>query len=322
MKQHVFISYSRKNSDFAHKLIGDLGQANIPYWIDLKGISHHDPSFDRSIRQAINTAFALLLVATPESLESDYVQGEIDIALERNIPLIVVWASGEYYTDCVPGKLSRRSYVDCRDNRYSTAKSQFIDELIELRNAAIPAMELSNGPVPKCCFTIHLPNEQRLIVRPDAFNRFIDLLMDLYNYHLSETFPAFTYGQSWVLVLGNKQFRVALAPVEMFSKQDKSWYNVSLESLMLQAGAEVYVAPLQEASLFGLVIPSRETILIESLRSTGAIAASRVAKYLHNGLKDTKIPLPQIESLESEHQVVFVMYTDDPQYNGRVMAVR
>lgn len=321
MKQHVFISYSRKNSDFAQKLIADLGEASIPYWIDLKGISHHDPSFDRSIREAMNTAFAVLLIATPESQESDYVQGEIDIALERNIPLIVVWASGEFYTDCVPTRLSRRSYVDCREERYSSVKNQFINELIELRNTAIPEMTLSNGTVPSCCFTIRLPNQQRLIVRSDAYSRFIDLLMDLYNSYLSETFPAFTYGQSWVLVLGNGPYKIALAPVEMFSKQDKSWYDVNLESFMLKAGANVRVASLQDASLFGLVVPSRERMLLESLYSNRDVTGSRIAKYLHNGLEDTEIPLSQLANLESEYQKVFVMYTPDRQYNGRVFVI-
>src|SRR5688500_3301917 len=112
LKQHVFISYSRQNIDFAQRLVEAFSQAHIPFWIDLEGIHHRDHSFERTLRTAIDESFAAVLIATPDSLESDFVQGEIDYVLDQNLDLIVIWAGGESVPRAVPTKLTRKDVSD------------------------------------------------------------------------------------------------------------------------------------------------------------------------------------------------------------------
>ena len=69
-QRHVFVSYSRANSDFANKLMRDLQAQGIGVWIDHTGIQPGTPNWERAIREAIDTAFAIVLVASPESAQS------------------------------------------------------------------------------------------------------------------------------------------------------------------------------------------------------------------------------------------------------------
>jgi len=77
-----FISYSSKDVDFAERLHADLQAKGIRTWID-----RDDLKTGEWIRRAINEAIwahdKLMLVLSEHSIRSDWVEGEVEAALER-----------------------------------------------------------------------------------------------------------------------------------------------------------------------------------------------------------------------------------------------
>lgn len=77
-----FISYSHKDEAFAQKLYADLQQHGVNCWIATEDIKIGDklrPTIDRSIR----TQDKLLLILSKHSIASDWVEQEVEAALEE-----------------------------------------------------------------------------------------------------------------------------------------------------------------------------------------------------------------------------------------------
>ena len=78
--EKVFISYSRKDIDFARKLAGDLEKAGYDVWWDITDLEGGDV-WIRKIYQAIKTSQYFIVVLTPASIESNWVTEEYAEAL-------------------------------------------------------------------------------------------------------------------------------------------------------------------------------------------------------------------------------------------------
>ncbi len=77
-----FISYSRKNSDFAEKLHNDLFGKGITTWLD----THELKAGDRTrevIEKAIRQKDKVLLILSRDSINSDWVEKEVNAALRK-----------------------------------------------------------------------------------------------------------------------------------------------------------------------------------------------------------------------------------------------
>ena len=86
----VFISYSRKNRDFALRLVESLKANNLDVWIDLDAIP---PSAEwwAEIKNGIDQADTFVPILTPEMLSSAVCTFEMDYAIKNNkriIPLM------------------------------------------------------------------------------------------------------------------------------------------------------------------------------------------------------------------------------------------
>jgi hypothetical protein len=90
---HIFISYSKKNREYARNLADDLLQRGFDVWID----DEIEPSEDwwRNIRQAIRDCDAFTIVMTPESEASHWVQLELLHALEFKKPIFPLFHAGD-----------------------------------------------------------------------------------------------------------------------------------------------------------------------------------------------------------------------------------
>src|SRR5262249_7535858 len=76
----VFISYARADNTIVQRLIGDLRKFGINIWIDRERIAAGSSNFEAEIRRGLQESRALVYVASPRSLKSDYVQGELAVA--------------------------------------------------------------------------------------------------------------------------------------------------------------------------------------------------------------------------------------------------
>jgi len=87
----VFISYSRKDIDFAKRLTAELQKSELDFWIDWEGIP---PTVDwrREIEKGIEESDAFLFLISPDSVESKICGEEIDHAVKngkRLVPLVI-----------------------------------------------------------------------------------------------------------------------------------------------------------------------------------------------------------------------------------------
>src|SRR5947209_3036423 len=91
----IFISYSRADKDFVARLNRDLQARNIAIWIDQTGLRAGTRNWEQLLRETLRSARAVLLVASPNSRQSNYVQDELSIAEMYQRPVYPVWAECE-----------------------------------------------------------------------------------------------------------------------------------------------------------------------------------------------------------------------------------
>ena len=87
----VFVSYSRKDIEFAKRLTAELQKSDLDFWIDWEGIP---PTVDwwKEIEKGIEEADVFLFLISPDSARSTVCVQEIDSAVKngkRLIPLVV-----------------------------------------------------------------------------------------------------------------------------------------------------------------------------------------------------------------------------------------
>ncbi len=129
---HVFISYARKKDNtkaFVDILTNHIENAGIEAWYDKK--IDAGQNWDDEIDKNIENCFALILVLTPESRESEYVTYEWSYALGMGIPIIPIMKD---VTDLHP-KLKRIQYMDFTAT-YKEPWGDLTDRLIAIRDSA------------------------------------------------------------------------------------------------------------------------------------------------------------------------------------------
>ena len=121
----IFISYSRKDIDFAKSLAEKLQENGFDYWIDWEGIP---PTVDwwKEIEKGIEEADNFLFLISPDSAKSKVCSQEIDAAVKngkRIIPIVV----REIEWEDTPPQLGHLNYIFfSRDDDFNTAANKLI----------------------------------------------------------------------------------------------------------------------------------------------------------------------------------------------------
>jgi TIR domain len=250
--EKVFISYSRQNRMFVDQLAEDLGKANFSLWLDIENLTPGTPSWERSIREAIQNAAVVVLVASPSALQSDYVQGELTVAKLHNRPIYPIWASGDNWIDCVPLDMANYQYADGRDSSYEEG----INKLILTLNQVI---DTSQGAI-----TVGLPTYEMIRMNLAEFSDARSFLDTLFvRYGVQDSFDIWTYGKDWVL--GNVNTRQLLLPFSWLaldhsigiSKAEYEWANKPLSAFNVTAGDFLAVWPISNLRIKGFAVNSQ-----------------------------------------------------------------
>lgn len=93
--QHLFISYSRKDSAYAQRLKDHLRQNGLQVWIDDQ-IEHGDQWFNQ-INDAIKTCAAFLVIMSPDAEGSEWVQKEVLLAKRYQKPIFPLLLRGQEF---------------------------------------------------------------------------------------------------------------------------------------------------------------------------------------------------------------------------------
>jgi len=124
--KHLFVSYSRKDKPFVDRLMADLQSRGMTIWIDNIGLKPGTRNWESGLRTAIREACAVLLVASPDSRQSNYVADEVSIAEMYKVPVYPVWAAGSEWLDSILLGYGRTQHVDARGDRYEEAITRIL----------------------------------------------------------------------------------------------------------------------------------------------------------------------------------------------------
>ena len=120
----VFISYSRKDTEFVERLAADLQTAGLEVWYDLSGLEG-GTRWGSEIQAAIEQSQFFLVVLSPNSLESKWVQREFLYAEGLNLKIIPL----QYLPCTLPMWLLDLMVIDLQGRNYERNFDRLIKAL-------------------------------------------------------------------------------------------------------------------------------------------------------------------------------------------------
>jgi len=109
----VFISYSRRDLDFVEQLAADLKDAGLDVWYDLSGLEG-GARWSREIEKAIRASQYVLVVLSPDSVASEWVEREFLLANNLGKKVIPL-----FYKQCnLPLAYLTLHYIDVQGVNY------------------------------------------------------------------------------------------------------------------------------------------------------------------------------------------------------------
>ncbi len=127
----VFISYSHDNSEIATKIKKTLEEQGLTVWIDYEQIKPGD-LFVSKIEEGLTKSSAMILLVSPSSMDSGWVEEEYTTAISRTkattrplrlIPVLTSHAE-------LPSFLANRAWIDLRDNNSFNEQTDRLAEIL------------------------------------------------------------------------------------------------------------------------------------------------------------------------------------------------
>jgi len=132
----VFISHSHTNEPLAREVTAALQNSGLEVWDDEKEIFPGD-NWAEKVAQALREAEAMVVLLTPDALNSNWVQHDIDYALSerrfRNrLVTVLAGPSEKLPEDKIPWILRRLKFINLADN----GKKEDIEQIAQALLAA------------------------------------------------------------------------------------------------------------------------------------------------------------------------------------------
>lgn len=129
-KPSLFLCHSTEDKSFARRIGNDLRSFNLNVWIDEAEIKVGDSLIEK-ISAGIESVQYMLAIISANSVSSNWVQKELNIALTKEIKGRKIKILPCLLDDCeIPTFLIDRKYADFRNsNNYSEARNEIIRAL-------------------------------------------------------------------------------------------------------------------------------------------------------------------------------------------------
>jgi hypothetical protein len=127
-QHHVFLSYSRKDTDLMTQIRDDLRAAGLTVWTD-EGIEVGTPLWKDAIEKAIEDASCLVVILSPDSKQSIWVKRELDYAAAQGKQIFALMSRGND-SNAVPFALIGSQYIDIR-TQYERGKLSIVNRLYQ-----------------------------------------------------------------------------------------------------------------------------------------------------------------------------------------------
>lgn len=115
-RSQVFLSYASADRDSAREIASQLINEGLNVWFDQFELQPED-SITSVIEQVISASDYLIVLLSPNSVNSTWVNQELNLALEREFKTRDITLLPILLEDCdVPSNLASRQYLDFRTN--------------------------------------------------------------------------------------------------------------------------------------------------------------------------------------------------------------
>jgi hypothetical protein len=133
MTQSVFLIHDVLEKPFARQLAIDLSLAGATVWLDEAETGGLRDSLIGNIDKEILGDVYLAIVLSPDSVRSDWVQREVEIALNRRVAGLIIKVLPLLYKDCtIPAFMADKLCADFRDTADYTSMLRRVIERLEL----------------------------------------------------------------------------------------------------------------------------------------------------------------------------------------------
>ena len=129
MTKEIFISYSRRDQEFVTRLASDLNAQVAGVWFDQSTIELGQKWHDE-IMEGIRECKAFILVLSPDSMESKYVNEEVSKALELGKTIFPVIYRPAKWSGQFESIISEVQTLDLRSGSYTDSFHNLVDGLI------------------------------------------------------------------------------------------------------------------------------------------------------------------------------------------------
>ncbi len=133
--KHIFLSYSRTDSEMMRRVRDTLKGEGLPVWTD-ESLTPGTPDWQDAIEHAIEDAGAVVVLLSPDAKKSQWVANELGYAGTCQIPVFPLLTRGEE-REAVPIQLINTQRVDIRQSFLSgmqqlvTSLQAFLQQLEE-----------------------------------------------------------------------------------------------------------------------------------------------------------------------------------------------
>ena len=133
---HIFISYSHKDIGYAQKLVRALEQEGFSPWVDER--LDYGSQWPLELQEHLDTCEAFIVLMTPSSLASEWVQSELSRAKRKNKPIFPLLLEGDETWLSVEST----QYVDVRSGNLPPEKFYLqLAGVTPRRSAHLPVLE-------------------------------------------------------------------------------------------------------------------------------------------------------------------------------------
>ncbi len=90
---HIFISYSHKDTEYAHQLGEALKRGGFDTWIDAR--LDYGSQWPQEIQKQLDSCAAFIIIMTPSAFDSEWVQSELNRAKRKGKPIFPLLLEGD-----------------------------------------------------------------------------------------------------------------------------------------------------------------------------------------------------------------------------------
>ncbi|MHC4248111.1 MAG: toll/interleukin-1 receptor domain-containing protein [Planctomycetota bacterium] len=109
----VFISYAHDDQQIASRLVSELQDVSLPAWMAAADVNAGEPIMSK-LREELACSSAVVVLLSPKSLASSWVQFEIGAARALGKPIVPVLIEGDGVEGSIPDSLSEVQSIDAR----------------------------------------------------------------------------------------------------------------------------------------------------------------------------------------------------------------